>query len=174
MPSNFQQSGTNLESYLIENIYSSYVPAAYRKSGGPWGNWGTVWSFGSNNNGQLGQGNTTNYSSPVQVGSLTTWKLVSGGQYFTTAIKTDGTLWAWGQNIFYGQLGQGDRTNYSSPVQVGSLTNWKEVSNGRYHSVAIKTDGTLWAWGSNAYGQLGQYNTTHYSSSTSRKFNYLE
>jgi alpha-tubulin suppressor-like RCC1 family protein len=108
----------------------------------------------SRGSGQLGDGTVTHRSSPVQVGSLTNWKLVSAGYYHTTAVKIDGTLWTWGGNQF-GTLGQNNLTHRSSPVQVGSLTNWKQVSGGGLHTAAIKTDGTLWAWGSNNIGQLG-------------------
>ena len=116
---------------------------------------GTLWSWGYNSNGQLGLGNTTAYSSPKQIGSLTNWLHISAGTYYCVfAIKTDGTLWAWGSGG-RGKLGLGNTTSYSSPKQVGSLTNWLSVSCGRYHGIATKTDGTLWAWGSNEYGQLG-------------------
>ena len=108
--------------------------------------WGGLWSWGYNNYGQLGQGNTTTYSSPKQVGALTNWSSVSCGGYFTVSIKTDGTLWSWGYN-YTGQLGLGNTTSYSSPKQVGALTNWLSVSCGYFHTVSIKTDGTLWSWG---------------------------
>ena len=127
---------------------------------------GTLWAWGYNSIGALGQGNTTNYSSPVQVGTLTTWSTwskIACGYEHTLATKTDGTLWAWGYDA-YGQLGQGNTTNYSSPVQVGSLTTWSQIAGGQNHTIATKTDGTLWAWGYNAQGQLGKGNTTNYSS----------
>jgi len=126
---------------------------------------GTLWSWGWSNNGQLGLGNTTSYSSPKQVGALTTWSKIrtnGGSSYTVLAIKTDGTLWAWGKNNG-GQLGLGDITNRSSPVQVGALTNWLQVSSNEV-SFAVKTDGTLWSWGSNINGDLGLGNTTSYSS----------
>jgi alpha-tubulin suppressor-like RCC1 family protein len=87
---------------------------------------GTLWAWGKNNYGQLGQGNTTNYSSPVQIGSLTTWSYISILSTSGFAIKTDGTLWAWG-NGRGGVLGQGNTTDYSSPVQVGALTTWVKL-----------------------------------------------
>ena len=126
---------------------------------------GTLWAWGSASvYGSLGLGNTTYYSSPKQVGSLTAWKYVSSGYYyFTTAIKTDGTLWVWGYNG-YGQLGLGNTTNYSSPKQVGALTNWSTVSAGYSHVLATKTDGTLWAWGNGANGKLGDSTTINKSS----------
>jgi alpha-tubulin suppressor-like RCC1 family protein len=82
-----------------------------------------MWSWGSNYAGQLGLGNTTYRSSPVQVGALTTWDSTEGTSASSSAIKTDGTLWTWGTNGS-GQLGQGNTTSYSSPVQVGALTSW--------------------------------------------------
>ena len=125
----------------------------------------TLWSWGRNTFGTLGLGNTTNYSSPKQVGALTDWLTIAGGNYygFTVAIKTDGTLWAWGRNGA-GQLGLGNTTNYSSPKQVGALTNWSKISSGSDNILSIKTDGTLWSWGDNTYGQLGVGNITRYSS----------
>lgn len=116
---------------------------------------GTLWSWGKNDKGQLGLGNTTYYSSPKQIGALTTWLSIACGRYHTLAIKTDGTLWSWGRSENYGQLGLGNKTNYSSPKQIGSLTTWAAISGGGETSMAIKTDGTLWTWGSNTNGQLG-------------------
>jgi alpha-tubulin suppressor-like RCC1 family protein len=125
---------------------------------------GTLWSWGNNGFGQLGQNGTIDRSSPVQVGALTTWLNVACGAYHTAATKTDGTLWIWGQNSF-GQLGLNDASvNRSSPVQVGALTTWSKVSCGKYSTVATKSDGTLWAWGDNSSGQLGENNVNGYSS----------
>ena len=95
------------------------------------------WTWGRNAYGQLGLNDTTDRSSPVQVGALTNWRQITGGYNYTSAIKTDGTLWTWGRNA-YGQLGLGDSTNRSSPVQVGSLTNWRQVANGFNHPLAIQ------------------------------------
>ena len=96
---------------------------------------GTLWSWGQNNDGQLGLGNTTYYSSPKQVGALTTWLTLGGSANSALAIKTDGTLWSWGRNIF-GQLGLGNITNYSSPKQVGALTTWLKIAGGALHTIA--------------------------------------
>jgi alpha-tubulin suppressor-like RCC1 family protein len=126
---------------------------------------GTLWAWGRNNYGQLGLGNTTNYSSPVQIGALVNWNTLVSSSGSTTsifAIKKDGTLWAWGYNG-YGTLGLGNTTYYSSPKQVGALTNWLSIS-AVDSALAIKTNGTLWGWGYNTNGQLGLNNTTNYSS----------
>jgi alpha-tubulin suppressor-like RCC1 family protein len=125
---------------------------------------GTLWTWGYNQYGQLGNGGTANTSSPVQVGALTNWLTITAGNYSFISIKTDGTLWTWGRNNLFGQLGLGNTTNYSSPKQVGALTTWSKVFAGGGHCGAVKTDGTLWMWGRNTNGQLGLGNTTNYSS----------
>ncbi len=124
---------------------------------------GTLWAWGSNSLGKLGLGDTTDRSSPVQVGALTDWKQISCGDNHCLAIKTDGTLWAWGDNT-YGQLGLGDTTHRSSPVQVGSLTNWKFIAAGGTVSAAITNTNSLFMWGYNLDGQLALGDTTHRSS----------
>ena len=120
---------------------------------------GSLWAWGRNTIGQLGDGTAVSKSSPVQIGSLTTWTSVSGaGNASAYAIKSDGTLWSWGYNIT-GGLGHGDEVNRSSPTQVGSLTTWLSVAAGDGGSgatvLAVKTDGTLWGWGENDIGNLG-------------------
>jgi len=116
---------------------------------------GTIWSWGSGSSGMLGLGDSgINRSSPVQIGSLTDWADVAAGSYVGLALKTDGTLWVWGYNV-YGALGTNTTINYSSPVQVGALTNWLKLEGGTYFSGAVKTDGTLWTWGDNKDGCLG-------------------
>jgi len=131
---------------------------------------GTLWAWGANGSGQLGDGTIINRSSPVQVGALTNWSQVSAGGYHTASIKTDGTLWAWGANT-NGQLGGGNVFNRSSPVQIGALTNWSQVaasrgniSSSNNHTASIKTDGTLWTWGRNSSGQLGDGTVVNRSS----------
>ena len=116
----------------------------------------------------LGLGNTANYSSPKQVGVLTNWLSTSAGTYasvgYCLATKTDGTLWGWGRNQGYGSLGLGNKTNYSSPKQIGGLTTWLKVSAGYASSFSIKTDGTLWSWGYGGFGSLGDGTTVSKSS----------
>jgi hypothetical protein len=94
----------------------------------------------------------------VQIGSATNWARISAGYDHTIAIKTDGTLWAWGSNGD-GQLGDGTYVDKNSPVQIGTATNWASISAGFKHSIAIKTDGSLWAWGLNNNGKLGDGTT---------------
>lgn len=122
---------------------------------------GTLWMWGSNPYGQLGNGNVVNASEPMQtVAGGTDWYSPSCGSSHTAAIKTDGSLWMWGDNS-YGQLGTEATISTSSPVQtVAGGTDWRQVSCGFWHTAAIKTDGTLWAWGYNTQGQLctGDYN----------------
>jgi len=133
---------------------------------------GTLWCWGYNGSGQLGDG--TNWSSniPIQVGSDTNWRIVSAGGYYngwwtysghTCGVKTDGTLWCWGKNDS-GQLGDGTNTDRWTPIQVGTDTNWRTVSAGGHITCAIKTTGTLWCWGDNYWGQIGDgTNTDRYS-----------
>ena len=115
---------------------------------------GTLWTWGRNQAGQLGDGTTTSRSSPVQIAG-TTWKQVSTGYDSTGAIKTDGTLWTWGINEWPNvTLGDGTEVNKSSPVQLAGTT-WKQISMGRRNAAAIKTDGTLWCWGDRGDGGVG-------------------
>ena len=132
---------------------------------------GTLWTWGNGNVGQLGINNQTNYSSPKQVPG-TTWSILdnqmSGGNNWQTAIKTDGTLWVWGDNN-YGLLGQNQApaqlAALSSPTQITGTT-WANVHTNKQSIIAVKTDGSLWSWGYNGNGQLGIDNTTAYSSPT--------
>jgi alpha-tubulin suppressor-like RCC1 family protein len=130
---------------------------------------GTLWCWGRNAQGQLGDNTITDRSSPVQtITGGTNWKQVACGYKHTTATKTDGTLWSWGNNN-NGQLGDNTTTSKSSPIQTITYnTNWKQVDCGQNFSLAytsaIKNDGTLWTWGGNSYGQLGDNTTTNKSS----------
>jgi alpha-tubulin suppressor-like RCC1 family protein len=129
---------------------------------------GTLWSWGRGGSGQLGDLTRTSKSSPVQETGLSTlWTTVSCGRYHSAAVRSNGTLWAWG----FGSIGNlGNNANgaaaaRSSPVQeVLASTLWKMVSCGSYFTAAVRTNGTLWAWGSNTNGQLGKNDVTHRSS----------
>ena len=129
---------------------------------------GSLWVWGNNADGKLGLGSglvSGSKSSPVQIGSLTDWASISSGNQHCLAVKTDGSLWAWGANsTAYPLIGDGTIISRSSPVQVGALTDWAFVSAGGGKSHAIKTDGSLWAWGRGTGGRLGLGNTTSYSS----------
>ena len=123
---------------------------------------GTLWAWGNNSNGQLGDGTIINKNTPAQIGTESDWKLVDAGDNFTMAIKNDGTLWAWGDNS-KGQLGNGTTSNKNIPIQIGTSSDWKLVAAGNNYTMAIKNNGTLWAWGSNYYGQLGNGTTINKS-----------
>ncbi|OGS38978.1 MAG: hypothetical protein A2551_01165 [Elusimicrobia bacterium RIFOXYD2_FULL_34_30] len=123
---------------------------------------GTLWAWGLNDCGELGTGTTTQIHIPMQIGTASNWLSVSCSYEYTVAIKTDGTLWAWGYNGD-GELGLqnnlGENSKYT-PTQVGTITDWSKVSTGKNsHTVAIRTDGTLWGCGLNSNGELGLGNT---------------
>jgi len=124
---------------------------------------GTLWVWGNNSFGVLGNNSLTNSSSPIQVGSLSIWTQVSSGFFAMSGIQSPGTLWSWGNNSF-GQLGQFDTANRSSPTQIGALSTWTQVSMGQSYCLAIQTPGSLWSWGLNTFGQLGLNTTTNISS----------
>jgi len=118
---------------------------------------GTLWVWGRNNFGTVGDGSTIDRYTPTQtVSGGTDWSSAGSGQWVTGAIKTDGTLWTWGRATA-GALGNNDSSNnMSSPVQTVSGGNtWRQISVGNAFMAAIKTDGTLWTWGSGSFGVLG-------------------
>jgi hypothetical protein len=139
---------------------------------------GTVWAWGANDYGELGNGTFAQSNTPVQVlgpggvGFLTGVTAIAGGGFHSLALKSDGTVWAWGDD-FYGQLGNGtNRTDLpygiATPVQVlgsggvGYITGVTAIAGGFFHSLALKSDGTVGAWGADFAGQLGNgtYTTT--------------
>jgi alpha-tubulin suppressor-like RCC1 family protein len=119
----------------------------------------TIWTWGDNQYGQLGLGDTDNIRrmTPTQVGTETDWLKIASGYYHAIGLKTNGDIWVWGQND-NGQLGLGDSGNVTGrivPTQIENATNWSAVTGGISHTIAIKTNGTLWIWGDNQNGQLG-------------------
>ena len=146
-----------------ESVTAAFVPApaSFLKISGGGGHTlaikadGTVWAWGYNISGQLGDGSNTDITTPVQVVHLTNAVSVAAGVYHGLALKDDGTVWAWGYNN-YGQLGVDTGGSISAtPVQVVGLTNAIAVAAGSDHCLAVKADGTVWAWGRNNWGQLG-------------------
>src|SRR5438034_9913568 len=136
---------------------------------------GTVWAWGSNGNGQLGNGTTNNSSVPVQMTGLAGVVAIAAGQVHSMALKNDGTVWTWGDNV-YAQLGNGNFYVSGPPLSVASLTPVQVLTGivtpigpvlgsplggvvaigaGGYHSLAVTGDGTIWSWGYNGLGQLG-------------------
>ena len=115
---------------------------------------GSLWMWGQNEYGQLGDGTTEDKHAPVKV--MENVKMISLGGYYSGAITKDGSLWTWGWN-YGGELGDGTTEDKHTPVKV--MENVKEVSLGAYHSGAITEDGSLWMWGQNGYGQLGDGST---------------
>jgi alpha-tubulin suppressor-like RCC1 family protein len=113
---------------------------------------GSLWCWGDNDYGQVGDGTNTNKNTPVRVMSSGVAHVALGDDH-TCAIKTDGSLWCWGYNG-YGQLGDGTNADKTTPVQIMS-SGVSSVASGVWHTCAIKMDGSLWCWGWNQYGQLG-------------------
>jgi alpha-tubulin suppressor-like RCC1 family protein len=126
---------------------SQYRTIALKKNG-------TLWAWGNNESGQLGDGTTINKTSPAQVLTDTNWSKIAAGGTHTVALKVNGTLWAWGMND-YGQLGDGTTISKTTPTRIGTANNWSRIAAGRTHTLGIKMDGTLWAWGNNEWGKLG-------------------
>jgi len=120
---------------------------------------GSVWTWGYNNFGQLGDGTTTQHSSAITMPSFLGATMVAGGGWHSLALKSDGTVWGWGQNNL-GQTGDPASTTTFVPVKVASLSGVVAIAAGTNHSLALKSDGTVWAWGSNTSGQLGDGTTT--------------
>jgi hypothetical protein len=131
---------------------------------------GTLWTWGGNDNGQLGNGNTDEVETPTQIQIDQSWKSVAASNDSSFAVRADGTLWSWGGNLIeeiidspnpnikiYGLLGHGDTNspNVNTPTQIGSLTDWAAVFAGDYHVMAVREDGSVYAWGLNKNGRLG-------------------
>lgn len=118
---------------------------------------GTIWSWGCNNYGQLGLGSTISRNTPTKIGNDTDWSVIAAGGYNSFGIKINNTLFSWGVNSS-GQLGLGDSgtgKNRNTPTQVGTDSDWFIVAGSGGHTIGLKTDRTMWVWGSNNSGQLG-------------------
>ena len=119
---------------------------------------GTVWSWGDNGYGAVGDATNTPRPTPVVVPGLTSVVAIASSTFHTLAVKSDGSVWSWGRND-YNQLGDSSGGR-NSPAQVAGLTHIIAVAAGRMHSVALRDDGTVWTWGGNGTGQLGDGTTT--------------
>ncbi len=118
---------------------------------------GSLWATGRNLYGQLGDGTTTNRAGWVQVGTATNWVQVGAGFQHSLALRTDGTLYAWGANNL-GQLGLAATAGTTAPTSVPMPVpgTWTQLSTSFNHSLGLRADGSLWAWGSNQYGRRAQ------------------
>ena len=118
---------------------------------------GTLWAWGSNTYGQLGNGTNTDNIVPTQIGIDTNWSMISAGENHSLALKSDGTVWAWGHNA-YGQLGDITTVDKNVPTQV-AVGNCTMIAAGANHSLALTNTDRPYLWGYNAYGQLGSGST---------------
>jgi len=118
---------------------------------------GTVFTWGRNNDGQLGNGNVNNSTAARKIPGLTGVIDIAAGQYYSMALKNDGSVWCWGRNN-NGQLGDGTNVNKNVPVLVNGM-HAIAIAAGALHALVLKADGTVWGWGYNAYGQLGNGTT---------------
>ena len=157
-----QKSGTGYLENIIEIAAGAYHNLALAKDG-------TVWAWGYNGYGQLGNNTATNSSLPVKVTGLTDAVSIAAGYYNSFAVRKDGSVWSWGHNA-YGSLGNGNTSNQYIPRRVlggasGSqyLTDIVEVKAATYHTLALKANGTVYAWGYNGLGQLGSSGSDSYT-----------
>ena len=120
---------------------------------------GTVWGWGNNGDGRLGNGNSISSSTPVQATGASDVTAIATGVNHTVAVKSDGTVWGWGKNAD-GQLGYSIGSSTSAPAQVNGLSGITATAAGDGFSLALKSDGAVWAWGNNGRGQLGNNSTT--------------
>jgi alpha-tubulin suppressor-like RCC1 family protein len=140
------QIGTNADWSAL--AVTSYVLALKRD--------GSLWAWGDNTVGQLGDGTTSSRQFPKLIDANRTWRAIAAGLDHSLAVTSSGELWAWGLNQF-GELGAGNLKNSFVPLQIGTETNWTDVVSGEVavHSLGLRSDGSLWGWGSNVSGQLG-------------------
>lgn len=119
---------------------------------------GSVWTWGSNERGQLGTVTTDLAMTPRQVENIADAVAVAAGKYHSAALLADGTVLTWGRNI-NGQLGNGTEEDSAVPVQVADLTDVIAIAAGDFHTMALTANGAVWSWGKNNYGQLGNADT---------------
>jgi len=117
---------------------------------------GTLWAWGTRANGRLGHGDIWgSQTTPMQVGTYDDWVSVSVGNIHTMAIRENGSLWGWGHRA-NGRLGHGAVAgDQTTPMQIGTDYDWAFVRAVGGHTVAIRKDGSLWAWGDRTHGRLG-------------------
>jgi alpha-tubulin suppressor-like RCC1 family protein len=161
--------GATARHVLSVSVLGGLLLAAATLGGGPVGGGGThvvlakpdgtVWAWGANSYGQLGDGTTTQRREPTLAPTLTGVTAIASGYYHSLALRSDGTVWAWGRNS-YGQLGDGTSTHRYTPIAVPGLVGITAIAAGDYHSLALASNGSIWAWGRNTNGQLGNGTTT--------------
>jgi len=116
---------------------------------------GSLWIWGSNSHGQVGNGSRAGLvPAPTRIGGQTVWRAIAAGCFHTLAIRDDGSLWAWGDNQNR-QLGDGTTTQRLAPVRIGASTRWRTLAAALFHSAALQDDGSLWVWGTERSGYLG-------------------
>lgn len=152
-------SGTLQYQYGADGTFTPYQVTGSRSGGSTFAvrTDGTLWAWGNNASGRLGDGTTTLRALPVQVG-LTGVSQISAGNTHTLALRL-GEVWSWGVGTS-GQLGAGAVTSRSRPGLIDGLSDVVAIATGASHSVALRADGTVWTWGANTYGQLGLGSTT--------------
>ena len=130
---------------------------------------GTLWCWGTNDTGELGDGTTTPHSLPNQVGAWDDWTQVTTGYFHACAIRKDNSLWCWGCSNS-GMLGDETGMSQSSPTQVvGPSMGWSQVSAASFHTCAVRVDGTLWCWGDSDYGEVGDGSTNTYNAAPAQE-----
>lgn len=148
---------------LVANTFTDWIQASVGGlvSGGVRSN-GSIWMWGLNTSGQLGDNTTISRNSPVSVFTqFNDWTTIATGGFHTLGLRANGTLWAWGRND-NSQLGDSTTQNRSQPIQeFRAFSNWTKISAGQNHSLAIRTDGTLWSWGLGSNGRLGNNDTVN-------------
>lgn len=122
---------------------------------------GTIWGWGINLHGEVGDGTITPKLFPTKINNDTNWVKVFSGNGFNAAIKSNGTLWTWGSYNNFGELGNGSYSSAFIPTQIGTDSNWSMIATEFTFGLGLKSNGTIWAWGSNSSGQFGNGTTNN-------------